>query len=214
MNLLTVSDKECLRVYSPHIRTRFEDVDLAIGCGDLPYYYLEYIISSLDIPLYYVRGNHANPVEYSDTDSRKAPWGGVDLHKKVVRDRKTGLLLAGIEGCLLCNLGQYQYTQTQMWRKVLRLIPKLIWNKIRYGRYLDIFVTHAPPWGIHDQADHAHQGIKAFNWLIKTFQPSYHFHGHIHIYQPGIITDTLLGKTRIINTYGFRKLAFNFPPKG
>ncbi len=213
MNLLTVSDKECVRIYSPHIKMRFEDVDLALSCGDLSYYYLEYIISSLDIPLYYVRGNHANPIEFSCTDSRSTPWGGIDLHKKVIRDRKTGLLLAGIEGSQCYNLGDYQYTQAQMWRMVLGLVPKLIWYKILYGRFLDIFVTHAPPWGIHDQEDRPHQGIKAFNWLIKTFQPKYHFHGHIHIYRPGLITETQLGKTRIINTYGFRKLALQFHPE-
>ena len=209
MNILTLSDKECVRIYSPRIKMRFRDVDIAIGCGDLSYFYLEYIISSLDIPLYYVRGNHANRREYGPTCSRTCPWGAIDLHKKVVRDRKTGLLLAGIQGCLNYNFGDYQYTQAQMWRMVLQLVPGLIQNRIRYGRFLDIFASHAPPRGIHDREDRPHRGIKAFNWLVKTFQPSYHFHGHIHVYRPGIITETSLGKTQIINTYGYRKITFD-----
>lgn len=208
MKLLTVSDKECLRVYSSKIKERFHDVDIAIGCGDLSYYYLEYIISSLDVPLYFVRGNHAKAVEYGCYGSREAPWGAVNIHKKTVRDKKTGLTLSGIQGSLRYNDGNYQYTQAQMWVMVLQLIPALIYNKIRYGRYLDIFVTHAPPWGIHDCQDPAHQGIKAFRWFIKTFQPAYHLHGHIHVYSPQTITKTKLGNTLVMNTYGYRKLVF------
>jgi len=89
------------------------------------------------------------------------------------------------------------------------LIPAMILNKIRFGRYLDVFVTHAPPWGIHDQKDLPHQGIRAFKWFIKTFQPFYHLHGHIHVYRPGTTTETTLGKTRVINTFGFRVLPFD-----
>jgi Icc-related predicted phosphoesterase len=207
MEILTVSDRECFRVYSNKIKDRFKNVDLAIGCGDLSYFYLEYIISSLDIPLYFVRGNHAKAVEYSYCGSRHEPWGAVNLHKKVVREKKTGLILAGIQGSLRYNNGDYQYTQSQMWAMVLHLVPSLLWHKIRYGRFLDIFVTHAPPWGIHDQKDPAHQGVKAFNWLIKTFKPSYHLHGHVHVYSPKTVTETQLGDTLIMNSYGFRKLS-------
>jgi Icc-related predicted phosphoesterase len=70
-------------------------------------------------------------------------------------------------------------------------------------RYLDIFISHAPPWGIHDQPDLPHQGIKAFRWLIETFQPRYHFHGHIHVYRKDQQTATQLGRTTVLNTYGY-----------
>lgn len=211
MKLLTVSDKEVSLIYSPQIRQRFEDVDLAVSCGDLSYYYLEYIVSSLDIPLYYVRGNHAKAIEYGCAGPREAPWGAVDLHRKVVYDSKSGLLMAGIEGSLRYNKGPHQYTQPEMWSMVLQLVPALLWNKLRYGRYLDVFVTHAPPWGIHDQNDRAHQGVKAFNWLIKTFQPTLHIHGHIHVYTPMVTTETMVGNTMVLNTFGYRKL--NLPGK-
>jgi hypothetical protein len=207
MKLLTVSDKEVSLIYSPQIKQRFKDVDLAVSCGDLSYYYLEYIISSLDIPLYYVRGNHAKSVEYGCAGPRKAPWGAVDLHRKVLRDPKTGLLLAGIEGSLRYNKGRHQYTQSEMWSMVMQLVPALLWNKVRYGRFLDVLVTHAPPWGIHDQTDRAHQGVKAFNWLINTFQPTLHIHGHIHVYYPKVTTETMVGNTLVLNTYGYRKLS-------
>jgi hypothetical protein len=208
MNLLTVSDKESPLVYSPRIVQRFSDVDLVIGCGDLSYFYLEFIISSLDIPLYFVRGNHAEKIEYSTAGERTAPWGAVDLHKKVRRDPDSGLILAGVEGSVRYKPGDYQYSQLEMWLIVLQLVPRLLWNKIRYGRYLDIFVSHAPPWGVHDGTDRAHQGIKAFRWLIETFQPDYHFHGHVHIYRPDVVTETLVGKTHVVNAYGFRELVY------
>jgi len=43
---------------------RFGDVELVLSCGDLPYYYLEYIVSMLNVPLLYVHGNHDAPPEY------------------------------------------------------------------------------------------------------------------------------------------------------
>ncbi len=207
MKLLTLSDVELPRIYSPKIKDRFGDVDLAISCGDLSYYYLEFIISSLDIPLYFVRGNHAKDVEYGCAGPRKAPWGARDLHRKVVRDPKTGLLLAGIEGSLRYNDGDYQYSQAEMWLMVLGLVPALLLNKLLYGRFLDIFISHAPPWGIHDQDDRAHRGVKAFEWLVKTFQPTYHLHGHVHVYTSSTVTKTKVGETNVLNTYGFRTLS-------
>jgi Icc-related predicted phosphoesterase len=208
MKILTVSDVELSYIYSPSIKDRFSDADLVISCGDLPYYYLEYIVSTLNIPLYYVRGNHASKVEFSDWGQRQYPWGGVDLHQKIEKSEK-GLLMAGIEGCLQYNLGPHQYRQSEMWMMIYRLIPGLLLNRIRYGRYLDVFVAHAPPWKIHDQDDLPHQGIKAYRWFIKEFKPPIFLHGHIHIYRQDAITDTLLDQTHIINSYGYRVLTLD-----
>jgi uncharacterized protein len=209
VNILAVSDVELGFIYSPQLQTRFKHIDLAIGCGDLPYYYLEYIISSLDIPLYFVRGNHASKVEVSAHGDRTSPWGAIDLHRRVVRD-PSGLLLAGIEGSLRYNYGSHQYSQVEMWNMAFGLVPALYLNKLRFGRYLDIFVSHAPPWKIHDKDDLPHRGIKAFNWLIKVFQPTFSLHGHVHVYRSDTITETTVGATKIINTYGYREISL-FP---
>lgn len=205
MKILAVSDVELGFIYSPQIARRFQDVDLIIGCGDLPYFYLEYMISMLDVPLYFVRGNHASQSEYGVGGERHFPWGAVDLHRRAVRD-ESGLLLAGIEGSNRYNFGEHQYTQVEMWAFAFSLAPALMVNKIRYGRYLDILITHAPPWKIHDMDDLPHHGIKAFNWLIKVFTPLYHLHGHIHVYRPDTIIETQVGATRVINTYGYHEL--------
>jgi uncharacterized protein len=203
MKVLSLSDTLIPFIYSPQVKKHFCDVELVLSCGDLPYYYLEFVVSALNIPLYYVRGNHSKEVEYTAHGPRFSPHGGEDLHGKVINYRN--LLLAGIEGCLRYREGPYQYTQFEMWTMVLRLFPALLGNKARYGRYLDVFVTHAPPWGTHDQPDLPHQGIQAFSWFNKVFQPSYHFHGHIHVYRPDEVTQTQVGKTLVINTFGYRE---------
>jgi uncharacterized protein len=204
MKALILSDVQVPFVYSPTVKEKFGEVDMAISCGDLSYEYLEYVVSSLDIPMYYVRGNHSKEVEETVSGPLRGPRGAVDMHKRVLSVR--GLLLAGIEGCLKYSEGPFQYSQFDMWTMVFRFVPRLLVNKLLYGRYLDIFISHAPPWSIHDQADLPHQGVKAFRWLLKTFQPAYHFHGHIHVYQPDAVTVTRFGETQVINTYGCRKI--------
>jgi Icc-related predicted phosphoesterase len=205
MKILAVSDEELGFIYSPQVAKRFQDVALVIGCGDLPYYYLEYIISMLDVPLFFVRGNHASQSEIGVGGERAFPWGAFDLHQRAARD-ESGLLLAGIEGSIRYNFGEHQYTQPEMWLMAYLLTPRLFLNKIKYGRYLDILVTHAPPWHIHDKDDLPHQGAKAFNWLIKVFQPLYHLHGHVHIYRSDTIRETQVGKTQVVNVFGYREL--------
>ncbi|MFC1997844.1 metallophosphoesterase [Chloroflexota bacterium] len=204
MNLLSVSDKKYHLIHSPEVRERFPHTDFVIGCGDLPYYYLEYISEMLNVPLFFVRGNHNHPEEYYSDGAHRFPKGCIDLHRQV--RNWNGILLAGVEGSLQYNnRGYYQYTQREMWWHVISLIPGLLVNKLRYGRYLDLFVSHAPPWEIHDKKDRTHQGIKAFRWLLQTFKPRYHLHGHIHVYLVDTQTETDFGNTLVINTYGYRE---------
>jgi hypothetical protein len=198
---LALSDVLIEFIYSPRVRARFPDVEIILGCGDLPYYYLEYVSNALDIPLFFVRGNHAHAVEYTVAGPRTAPLGAVDLHRRVLY--RQGLLLAGVEGSLQYREAPYQYTQLQMWAHVARLVPGFLANRAIHGRFLDVFVTHAPPWGIHDQTDLPHLGIKAFRWLLQVFRPAYHFHGHIHVYRRDTVTQTRFMDTQVINAYGF-----------
>ncbi len=204
MKVLSISDKIVSFIYSPHVIEKFGQVDFVIACGDLPYYYQEYIISSLDVPFFFVRGNHDPKIEMGEAGARSYPLGGVDLHRRVVRWNQ--LILAGVEGCLrYTEWGNFQYTQSQMWLFTISLVPRLLWNRLVHGRALDIFITHVPPWGIHDRQDLAHQGAKAFAWLLRVFQPAYHFHGHVHLYRPDTPAESLYKNTRVINTYGYRE---------
>jgi uncharacterized protein len=209
MKILTLSDVQIPFLNSPQVKKVFSGADLIISCGDLPPHYLEYIVSALDVPHYFVRGNHAQEIEQEDGTRCPEPFSGANLHRRVVNFR--GLLLAGVEGSLRYRKGPFQYSQYEMWKFVLELAPRLLLNRLRHGRALDVFVTHASPWGIHDQEDLPHQGIHAFVWLIKVFKPAYHFHGHIHVYHPDTVTESKVGETRVLNTYGYREIDVSFP---
>ena len=204
MNILAISDKVLEYVYGPGCRQKFGHIDLIVSCGDLPYYYLEFILTTLDKPLYFVRGNHANKIEYTRTGSLIEPRGATDLHRRT--DRHQGLLLAGVEGSIRYNRGDFQYSQSEMWGHVFSLVPGMLYNRIKTGRYLDVFVTHAPPAGIHDKPDRAHSGVGAFAWLDRVFKPRYHLHGHIHRYHPEDPERTQAGDTLIVNAYGHQEL--------
>ncbi len=115
--------------------------------------------------------------------------------------REKNILLAGLSGSMKYNNGLNQYTESQMFFKICRLIPRLIYNKIRYGRYLDILVTHAAPQGIHDRDDPCHRGFRCFLWFMKKFTPSYLIHGHIHLYDMQDVRVSRYEKTTVINAY-------------
>lgn len=206
MKILGLADVEAPSVYNPNVKNRFPDIDLVVSCGDLRPAYLEFVVSMLDLPLYYVHGNHVQNIQDDEGNNHTEPSGAINLHKKVHYDEKNDLILSGIEGSLVYSFGPYQYSQQRMWNMVYSLIPRLMLNKVIHGRYLDIFVTHAAATGIHDDDDPAHQGVDAFRWLIKTFKPKLHLHGHIHVYNPFTPRETQYKETRVINTYGFREI--------
>ena len=209
MRILTVSDKVEPVLYGPYIRERVGQIDLILACGDLPYYYLEYIVSLLDRPLYYVHGNHDKAIlRPSDLNPMPGAAGlgwGVNLHTHTARHK--GLLLAGFEGCRVYNPGApYQYSESQVQRQILALGLRLLANRLRYGRYLDILITHAPPRGIQDGEDLPHRGFESYLAFLRRFQPRLMIHGHQHIYNRNETTETDFGGTRIINTFGYRVL--------
>jgi uncharacterized protein len=208
MKILTISDIIVPSLYSPEIYLNYQDIDLVISCGDLPLSYLEHINSSLNKRMYYVHGNHTPTFRHGYIQSPAAAAGGINMHQRAIMD-DSGLLLSGIEGCVLYNKGPYQYTQAEMWWLVWRLVPRLFLNKLLYHRYLDIFISHAPPWKIHDEEDLPHQGIQAYRWLINVFKPALHIHGHTHVYNTKTITESLYKKTWIINTFGHRVFEIN-----
>lgn len=207
MKILTISDKVDDLLYSPAIKSHFGDVDLVLSCGDLPYFYLEFIVTMLGGPLFYVIGNHANAVRhrYAPRAEWKYPGGCENINGRIVRYRK--LLIAGLEGSMRYNNNpDFQYTEREMAAKVWQLAPWLVLNKMRYKRYLDILITHAPPRGIHDKTDRCHTGFGAFVTFMDRFRPRYLIHGHVHVYSPQQATESQYRDTRIVNAYGSRTL--------
>lgn len=205
MRILTISDKIVPSLYSAGIRSQIGDVDLILSCGDLPYYYVDYIVSMLDKPAYFVYGNHENTAEYwSNNTVMNAPGGAINLHGRTFCER--GLLLAGLEGSIRYNKAPFQYTDSEMWGIIAGMIPGLLHNRLRYGRWLDVLVTHSPPRGIHDETDRAHTGFKSFLAFMRYFRPRYLLHGHIHIYRNDTITTTRYLETDVMNVYPYRIL--------
>jgi Icc-related predicted phosphoesterase len=206
MKILAVSDRVLDKLYSGTIRQTYSDVDLMIGCGDLPFYYLDFLTSAIDAPLVYVRGNHDEGPQYA-VDGRvwRDVRGGVDIHGKVVA--RKGLILAGLQGSMRYKAhADYMYTEAEMRRVVAQLVPRLLWNRQRLGRALDVLITHSPPFGIHDRPDLPHTGFKVFLSFLRLFKPRYHLHGHVHIYRQDEITQTQFEETTIINVYPYRLL--------
>ena len=54
MQFLTVSDEVVPAIYSLNIKERFQSIQAILGCGDLPPYYLEFIVTMLAKPCFYV----------------------------------------------------------------------------------------------------------------------------------------------------------------
>lgn len=206
MKLLAVTDKVVDFIYSPNLVEKFGDVDMVLSCGDLPYYYLEYIVTMLNVPLLYVHGNHDPPVEYTASGAQlTGPGGCTNIHGRLVQEK--GIAIAGLEGSIRYKpAGKYQYTEPQMWRQALKLSPALLRNRLVTGRALDILLAHAPPFGIHNGRDRTHVGFKSFLWLMERFRPRYLLHGHRHVYNPLEVTETQYEGTTIINVYPYKVL--------
>ncbi len=201
MKILAVSDKPDDLVYSANIRKRFGDVDLVLGCGDLPFRYLEYIVSMLRTKrLYYVFGNHQRMVRKSDGGVKVAPEGCENIHGRVVNHG--GLLIGGLEGSMRYSGGNHQYTELQMRWNIWKMVPQLYWNRLRHGRPIDILIAHAPPRGIGDGDDLCHRGFEAFLKFMDAFSPRYLIHGHVHLYRQDAQRRRQYGETTVINTYG------------
>ena len=212
MKILVVADHVDPIVYSSGIKSRFGDVDLVLGAGDLPMQYYDFIASSLNKPLIFVFGNHnlkhlkvfrksSDAFEYAPPDHpglSERP-GGLYADRRIVKIK--GLLIAGLGGCLWYNGGGNQFRERQMNRRARMLVPRLLWNKLRTGRYLDILLTHASPKGIHDRPDRAHRGFGTFLWFMRRFRPRYLIHGHVHLYDRNEKRVSQYHETTVINAY-------------
>ncbi len=191
LKILTVSDfidKTLTRM----VETKnLEPVDLIISCGDLDPEYLSFLRDRLDVPLFYVKGNH--DIRYTPTN----PMGCENIHKRIISVGSFTIL--GLEGSMWYNGGANQYTEAMMKKNISSLWFSL-WRK---GR-IHMVVTHAPPRHIHDKEDLCHLGFECFNVLIKKKQPDYFVHGHVHQdFENRADRITQANTTRVINTCGY-----------
>ncbi len=191
MKILCVSDNVLPQMEdSKLLRKNYEGVDLCISCGDMPAPYLEYIVEVLNVPLFYVRGNH-------DQDYTVDHPGGENLHRRVVK--YMGLRFAGLEGSIRYNNGDVQYTDWEMSMLVYQMAPGVLFRRSQ-GKHIDVFVAHSPPWQIHDiPTDAAHRGFRSFRRMIEWYQPRYLLHGHVHTWDNRKTTVTKFGNCEVVN---------------
>ena len=147
--------------------------DLILGCGDLPFEYLGYLMNALDVPLVFVPGNH-DPDLSGYRVSRagltlraglpaRPPWpdGAVSADGRVVD--VAGLRIAGLGGSRRYRPGPNQYSDRQQARRARRLAVRIRLHGMslrqlrggpgrRRSHRLDVVLTHAPPRGVGDAA--------------------------------------------------------------
>jgi Icc-related predicted phosphoesterase len=169
-------------------------VDLIISCGDLAPEYLSFLRDRLDVPLYYVKGNH--DIRYTSENT----MGCDNIHGRVVSLGSLNIL--GLEGSIWYNGGANQYSDAIM-KKIIFWMWFSIWRK----GPIHLVVTHAPPRHIHDREDRCHMGFESFISLIKKQAPDYFVHGHIHQeFETQGDRITQFHTTRVINTCGYTLL--------
>ena len=191
MKILAISDNVLPQMESAdYLRRTYSDIELLISCGDMPASYLEFISSILEVPLFYVRGNH-------DLDYAIGRPGGENLHRQMVTYR--GLRFAGLEGCIRYNDGPIQYTSAEMSGMVLGMAFGMLRRRWRWGAGVDVMVTHSPPLGIHDLPDRAHNGFRSFLWLLSWYRPRYLIHGHVDTWDRRRTTVTQYKQSEVIN---------------
>ena len=210
---LAVADHVDPLVYSQNIKERFSSLDFILGAGDLDLPYYEYIVTCLNKPLYFVFGNHnLKWLSYFHPENGRGAigawdskdiqgFGSICIDGKVIWNKKNHLIIAGLGGSRRYNHGEHQFSEWQMTLRILSLFPKLLWNRIIRGRWLDVLLTHAPPAGIQDRDDPCHKGFSSFLWFMKVFRPRYLIHGHVHLYNINDPRKTQYRETTVLNAY-------------
>ena len=187
MRILAIADEECPALWDYYVPGRLKEYDLILSSGDLKASYLSFLVTMARCPLLYVHGNHDGDYAY------RPPEGCDCIDDRVVT--YNGLRILGLGGCVWYRPGPHQYTEKEMESRIRKLR-----FQIRKAGGVDIVVTHAPPMGIGDQADPAHQGFASFLEFLDKYKPMYLFHGHVHLrYGGDRVRERVYGDTQIIN---------------
>lgn len=192
IKILAISDNRLPQYLNVEfLKLHHGDCDILISCGDMDVDYIDFIASVLNLPLYYVRGNH---------DHYYTPYipGGINLHRRF--ERYQGYRFVGLEGSMRYNEnGDAQYAEFDMAWFIMQMMPRLLTYRLIKGYGADVVVTHSPPRHIHDREDRPHRGFKSMRWLMRWTRPRYLIHGHIDIYDNRQPRETRYHYTTIIN---------------
>lgn len=167
MKILAIADTEERCLWECFRKERFEGVDLILSAGDLDPDYLEFLVTVINKPLIYVRGNH------DDRYARHAPGGCICVEDSVYTYR--GIRIAGLGGSMRYRDGANMYTEREMSKRMRKLS-----RKVRMVGGCDILLTHVPAAGMGDLDDLPHRGFECFNTALESWNPDYMVHGHVH----------------------------------
>lgn len=203
MRILALSDVVSPIIYSENFPGNLPSFDVVLAAGDLPGYLLEFVATKTTVAPVYVLGNHGNGyVRPADGGPARLPGGCVNAHGRVVE--VAGLLIAGVEGCLRYRPGPQQYVEREMRWLTARMAPRLLYNRVRRGRAVDVLLTHAPPRGPHEGDDQVHRGVAAFNRFHRAWRPRLHVHGHVHLSGANAPREYVSEDgVRVVNAYEF-----------
>ena len=178
--------------------------DVIVSCGDLPFEYLENLVSRTDKPLLYVPGNHDPELRPSTLysgmsvqDDGVGPLGCESIDGRIVE--AAGLRFAGLGGSIRYRPGPNQYSQGEFARRAFRLRLRA-WVR---RRRVDVLVTHSPPAGYGDSVDAPHHGFTSLVGLTRALAPKLLIHGHVNNFGPKA-RDLTIGPTRIVNAIPFK----------
>jgi Icc-related predicted phosphoesterase len=189
VKLLIVADTESRALAERFDRSRYGDVDMLLSCGDLKDGYLDYLVTMLNVPCAYVRGNH------DAANNRDRLGGCIDVHGRVVRFGP--LRVAGLEGSRWYGGRGVEVRDRAMeWR------ARLLALRIRLAGGVDVLMTHAPPLLDDAPTDHVHAGFAVLNRLVERFAPPLVLHGHIHMNYGRGPRERRIGPSRVVDCYG------------
>ena len=188
--------------------------DLILGCGDLPFEYLGYLMNALDVPLVFVPGNH-DPDLSGYRVSRagltlraglpaRSPWpdGAVSADGRVVD--VAGLRIAGLGGCRRYRPGPEPVQRPAAGPAGPAAGPAgrdcAAGGLSRAGRAAEPTPRRAA-WATG--RDPVHQGFPALNVLAGRLRPALLLHGHVDP-DPAGQRDHRLGRTLVRNVTGWQ----------
>ena len=208
MKLLLIADNEEKYLWddwNQNTRKKLSDVDLILSAGDLNANYLEFLVTMLNVPLVYVRGNHDGNYD------KKPPEGCIDADGDIVEvacgkgAAKEKIRILGLGGSMKYkDYSDDMYTEEEMAWRIARLNKVFLRERLKGKTGFDILLTHAPCKGYGDMEDIAHTGFDCFNRLLDKYHPKLHVYGHVHK-EYGQIESTMThpSGTLLINASGY-----------
>ncbi|MBR3125104.1 MAG: metallophosphoesterase family protein [Mogibacterium sp.] len=232
MKILLISDTEERSLWDDWTGATAEwlaDVGLVLSAGDLKSEYLEFLVTMLNVPLVYVRGNHDGMYD------EKPPEGCEDADCKVVEvecgngSSRQKIRILGFGGSMRYkDEASDMYTEREMAARIKRA-EKAIRRRSMIEKAMsfikpdakgagekkaafDILLTHAPCRSYGDMEDLPHKGFECFNELLNKYSPQLHCYGHVHR-EYGMIKRSIQhpSGTLLINGSGHRIIDFGTP---